>query len=151
MSLYFLCLVRLLRVTLVWRLTARSLQNNIVGYVPPSGERSCNKCVKLLSVGYKFVDTHLNPCRQWFNIYLICCRTPSRRVVAPLISAFQSTQRLPSCAAGSASAKLYLLTMLLEPSHWVCKPAYLMPVPSQDKVGGLQHPQMWGWRKWAAD
>jgi len=21
--------------------------------------------------------------------------------------------------------------------HWVCKPAYLMPVPSQDKLGGL--------------
>ena len=34
------------RVTLVSRVTARSLQNNIVGYVPPSGERSCNKCVK---------------------------------------------------------------------------------------------------------
>ena len=55
MSLYFLGLVRLLRprVTLVSRITARSLQNNIVGYVPPSGERSCNKCVKALSVGYK--------------------------------------------------------------------------------------------------
>ena len=38
------------RVTLVSRVTARSLQNNIVGYVPPSGERSCNKCVKPLSV-----------------------------------------------------------------------------------------------------
>jgi len=23
-------------------------------------------------------------------------------------------------------------------SHWVCKPAYLVPVPSQDKLGGLQ-------------
>jgi len=53
--------VRLLRVTLVSRVSARSLQNNIVGYVPPSGERSCNKCVKPLCVGYKykFVDTHL--------------------------------------------------------------------------------------------
>jgi len=38
------------RVALVLRVTARSLQNNIVGYVPPSGERSCNKCVKALSV-----------------------------------------------------------------------------------------------------
>jgi len=51
--------VQLLRVTLVSRVTARSLQTNIVGYVPPSGERSCNKCVKPLSIGYKFVDTHL--------------------------------------------------------------------------------------------
>jgi len=25
-----------------------------------------------------------------------------------------------------------------KPSHWVCKPAYLVPVPSQDKLGGLQ-------------
>ena len=48
-SLYFLGLVRLLRVTSVSRVTARSLQNNIVGCVPPSGERSCNKCVKPLS------------------------------------------------------------------------------------------------------
>ena len=55
------------RVTLVSRVTARSLQNNIVGYVPPSGERSCSKCVKPLSVGYKFVDTHLYHSRQWFN------------------------------------------------------------------------------------
>jgi len=34
--------------------SARSLQNNIVGNVPPSAERSCTKCVKQLSVGYKF-------------------------------------------------------------------------------------------------
>jgi len=26
--------------------------------------------------------------------------------------------------------------MCLEPRHWVCKPEYLVPVPSQDKVGG---------------
>jgi len=25
-----------------------------------------------------------------------------------------------------------------QPSHWVCKPAYLVPVLSQDKLGGLQ-------------
>jgi len=25
----------------------------------------------------------------------------------------------------------------LMPNHWVCKPAYLVPVPSQDKLGGL--------------
>jgi len=25
-----------------------------------------------------------------------------------------------------------------EPSHWICKPAYLVPVPSQDKLGGLR-------------
>jgi len=25
-----------------------------------------------------------------------------------------------------------------EPSHWVYKPAHLVPVLSQDKVGGLQ-------------
>ena len=25
-----------------------------------------------------------------------------------------------------------------EPHHWVCKPAYLVPVASQDKVGGLR-------------
>jgi len=25
----------------------------------------------------------------------------------------------------------------IEPSHWVCKPAYSVPVPSQDKLGGL--------------
>ena len=37
-ALYFLGLVQLLRVTLVSRVTARSLQNNIVGYVLPSGE-----------------------------------------------------------------------------------------------------------------
>jgi len=24
-----------------------------------------------------------------------------------------------------------------QPSHWVCKPAYLVPVPSQDKLEGL--------------
>jgi len=24
-----------------------------------------------------------------------------------------------------------------KPRHWVCKPAYLVPLPSQDKVGGL--------------
>ena len=51
----------MLTVTLVSRVTARSLQNNIVGNVPPSGERSCNKCVKPLSVGYKFVDTYTTP------------------------------------------------------------------------------------------
>jgi len=62
--------VRLLRVTLVSRLTARSLQNNIVGYVPPSGERSCNECVTPLSVGYKFADTHLYHSRQWLNIHI---------------------------------------------------------------------------------
>jgi len=27
--------------------------------------------------------------------------------------------------------------MNIKPSHWVCKPAYMMPVPSQDKLGGL--------------
>ena len=51
----------MLRVTLVSRVTARSLQNNVVGYVPPSGDRSCNKCVNLnhcLSC-YKFVDTQV--------------------------------------------------------------------------------------------
>jgi len=25
-----------------------------------------------------------------------------------------------------------------KPSHWVCKPLYLVPVPSQDKLGGLR-------------
>jgi len=24
-----------------------------------------------------------------------------------------------------------------KPSHWVCKPAYLVPLSSQDKLGGL--------------
>ena len=62
----------MLRVTLVLWVTARQIYNNIVGYVPPSGERLCNKCVKPLSVGYKFVDTHLHLSRQWFNIHLVC-------------------------------------------------------------------------------
>jgi len=26
----------------------------------------------------------------------------------------------------------------IKPSHRVCNPAYLMPVPSQDKLGGLR-------------
>jgi len=39
------------------------------------------------------------------------------------------------------------------PSHRVCKPAYLVPVPSQDKLGGLfqeRHPakKWWGWQRW---
>jgi len=34
---------------------------------------------------------------------------------------------------------IYLLTKPVgKPSHWVYKPAYLVPVPSQDKLGGLQ-------------
>jgi len=28
--------------------------------------------------------------------------------------------------------------MFPEPSHWVCKPAYLVPVPSHNKLGGLR-------------
>jgi len=31
----------------------------------------------------------------------------------------------------------YLDTSGAKPSHWICKPAYLVPVPSQDKLGGL--------------
>jgi len=31
---------------------------------------------------------------------------------------------------------LFLAAMHSE-SHWVCKPAYLVPVPSQDKLGRL--------------
>jgi len=38
-------------------------------------------------------------------------------------------------------------------SHRVCKPAYLVPVPSQDKLEGLckeGHPayKWWGWQRW---
>jgi len=29
-----------------------------------------------------------------------------------------------------------VVMLIIYPSHWVCKPAYLVPVPSQDKVGG---------------
>ena len=39
-----------------------------------------------------------------------------------------------------------------KPSHWICKPAYLVPVTSQDKLGGLRqegHPaKNWGWWCW---
>ena len=31
-----------------------------------------------------------------------------------------------------------LPTVSFSPHHWVCKPAYLVPVASQDKVGGLR-------------
>jgi len=31
----------------------------------------------------------------------------------------------------------------MQPSHWVCKPAYLVRVPSQDKFGGLQQDSIW--------
>jgi len=53
MSLYFLALVRLLRITLV-------SQNNIVGYVPPSGHAISvlNHCSVVV---YKFVNTHTTP------------------------------------------------------------------------------------------
>jgi len=37
-----------------------------------------------------------------------------------------------------------LAQVLIERSHWVCTPAYLVPVPSQNKLGGLQqegHPE----------
>jgi len=41
---------------------------------------------------------------------------------------------------GSKTVVVWLLVFIIvfiEPSHWVCKPAYLVPVPSLDKVGGL--------------
>jgi len=31
-----------------------------------------------------------------------------------------------------------LVVAVVEPHHWACKPASLMLVPSQDKVGGLR-------------
>jgi len=36
--------------------------------------------------------------------------------------------------------KMHPMAMLekIFPSHWVCKPVYLVPVPSQDNVGGLR-------------
>jgi len=85
--LFTFCAIALIRVTLVSRVTARSLYNNIVGYVPPSAERSCNKYVKPLSVGYKFVDTRLYYSRQWFNIHLVDSVTAwwqSRGQIQPL-------------------------------------------------------------------
>jgi len=71
-ALYFLGLVRLLKVTLLSRVTARSLQNNIVGYVPPSGHAISvlNHCLSW----YKFVETHLYHSRQWFNIHIVVVR-----------------------------------------------------------------------------
>ena len=35
--------------------------------------------------------------------------------------------------------KLLHVDWISEPIHWVCKPAYLVSVPSQDEVWGLQH------------
>jgi len=37
----------------------------------------------------------------------------------------------------------HFISELLCPSHWVCKPAYLVPVSSQDKLGGLWQ-EKWG-------
>ena len=38
---------------------------------------------------------------------------------------------------GTGDIYLFIYVFLKEPSHRVCKPAYLVPVPSQDKLGGL--------------
>ena len=42
----------------------------------------------------------------------------------------------------------WLFSLFVEPRHWVCKPAYLVPALSQDKLGALRqegHPaQKWG-------
>jgi len=45
------------------------------------------------------------------------------------------------------------LVMLHEPSHRVCKPAYLVPVPSQFQLWGLCQKgrlawKWWGWKRW---
>jgi len=37
-----------------------------------------------------------------------------------------------------SSVLCHVNVTFIEPSHSVCKPAYLVPVPNQDKVGGLQ-------------
>ena len=47
------------RVTLVSRVTARSLQSNIVGYVPPSGDSHAISVLNHCLSCYKFVDTQL--------------------------------------------------------------------------------------------
>jgi len=44
-----------------------------------------------------------------------------------------------------------IILIIVEPCHWVCKPAYLVPVPSLDKLEGLRqngHPALkWGVRE----
>jgi len=49
---------------------------------------------------------------------------------------------------GKSGLVFCLVPADLQPRQWVCKPAYLMPVRSQDKLGGLRqegHPaQKWG-------
>jgi len=48
---------------------------------------------------------------------------------------------IPAMSGGDAAFPKLLWDLLfyiqLQPSHGVCKPAYLVPVPSQDKLGGL--------------
>jgi len=42
-----------------------------------------------------------------------------------------------SCTIFTIQCIIYPTPLGMQPSHWVCKPACLVPVPSQDKLGGL--------------
>jgi len=58
------------------------------------------------------------------------------RQLAPLIETFSVADVVVVILCD-----LWMLSM--QPSHWVCKPAYLVPVPSQDKLGACGRKGIW--------
>ena len=73
-------------------------------------------------------------------------------------SCCQSYGQLPSNRAWPLDWYSFLFPLRVGgwPSHWVCKPAYLVPVSSQDKLGGLCEEghsciKWWGWQRWGTN
>jgi len=51
----------------------------------------------------------------------------------PIYSGLGQAPNMLACIPSGLVCLLYG-----KPSHWVCKPAYLVPVPNQDRLGGLR-------------
>ena len=79
--------------------------------------------------------------RRLVTLKLTRCTSLKRWVFVCVRSFKRWTKKMASNSDGYCYNKLgrFICVMLemWQPSHWVCKPAYLVPVPSQDKVGGL--------------